>query len=677
MAEATNDEVEILICCICDYECIGPRKLPGCGHTFCETCVLIRVTELKDKDVLVNGFPCPSCEVVSPAPDDVKAAIHWIKSLERGIDTKSEKRPIDKEIKFVQCSPCKALEKSTKAVTRCDDCKEPFCASCSVIRHTHPSLKQHTLVNIEDSNETYGEAGEIFNTLCKLMECSEHPGNLITFYCNDDEAYACEACVTTKHKDCKDVVKANTVDVDEETIQERIEMLESSAEHLSEYANTAIEERKASVTAITKQVDEIANLLRDILDNIHRLLKVFEESAVKSASLAARKRTTAINEQISNLADTKRISALYMQLLERLLYAQPLCQVDIVTKTMTERLKIFEREAVEISSNFTESVLGLKEELHLRKLPSEINDIIHGKATIEEQECASDIPKYKSQLLPEYYRFGKVKEISMDERNNYNIVEYLRNGTIVLVDENGTCVMVKHTGEISPTLTLTSKRLNSICTGKDPKSNIFQRASKKDNIVAIPLAMENKIVLVSADDELEIEYVAVTMYQPKALHVMKNGDIAVAWNNPVAFGVISVEGSFVQTKTYFRKDKTGRQMKSFDYIAIDEQRSHVIQPCSYDNAVYCFGFDGDQKFKCDHISTPKGVALDADGNIYTFSCTDVRTGHLFLISPTGLQLRTFSSIVNPRAISIKKGSDQIQMVVTGVNSNIVKIYTYK
>lgn len=125
------------------------------------------------------------------------------------------------------------------------------------------------------------------------------------------------------------------------------------------------------------------------------------------------------------------------------------------------------------------------------------------------------------------------------------------------------------------------------------------------------------------------------MYQPKALHVLKHGDIAVAWDKPVAFGIISISTVLGATKVYFQQDKSGRTLKNFEFIAVDERRSHVIQPCTSTNAVYCFDFEGNPAFEY-KVSNPRGVALDGDNNIYVCCCEGLhvlspRGGHLHKI----------------------------------------------
>lgn len=87
------------------------------------------------------------------------------------------------------------------------------------------------------------------------------------------------------------------------------------------------------------------------------------------------------------------------------------------------------------------------------------------------------------------------------------------------------------------------------------------------------------------------------MYHPIALHVLRNGKVAVAWNNPAAFGIISGGETIVETETHIQQDTAGRQFRSFDFMAVDEKPSHVIKPFTAGRAIYCFDFEGNPKFR--------------------------------------------------------------------------------
>ena len=96
-------------------------------------------------------------------------------------------------------------------------------------------------------------------------------------------------------------------------------------------------------------------------------------------------------------------------------------------------------------------------------------------------------------------------------------------------------------------------------------------------------------------------------------------------------------------------------------MAVDEFRSHVIQPCTTDRAVYCFDFNGNPKFKYKNKDNfyPRGVAVDGYGSI--FVC-DYYNHVIHIISPTGNALRVIQESEGcpkyPRAIGFKKNGEE-------------------
>lgn len=92
----------------------------------------------------------------------------------------------------------------------------------------------------------------------------------------------------------------------------------------------------------------------------------------------------------------------------------------------------------------------------------------------------------------------------------------------------------------------------------------------------------------------------------------------VSWEDPVAFGLLALNGCSYDEKVYFDRDANGRIFRCINYMAVDEKRAHIVQPCSLDQAVYCFDFQGIPKFTYSHqnLSYPRRVAIDHEGNIF-------------------------------------------------------------
>ena len=156
--------------------------------------------------------------------------------------------------------------------------------------------------------------------------------------------------------------------------------------------------------------------------------------------------------------------------------------------------------------------------------------------------------------------------------------------------------------------------------------------------IVINLPAERKLFIASWNGKRAIASYAIELpHVPRVLHGLNNGDLAVPWSNPTAFGIISQSSWSHNMKVFFDRDRAGRIFKSFDYMAIDEKRSRVVQPCAWDRAVYCFDFKGNPqyKYKNPFIRIPGAVALDGDGNAYM---CDVATSSIHVISVDGMYL---------------------------------------
>lgn len=164
----------------------------------------------------------------------------------------------------------------------------------------------------------------------------------------------------------------------------------------------------------------------------------------------------------------------------------------------------------------------------------------------------------------------------------------------------------------------------------------------------------------------------ITLLQ--SIHGIYGGEIAVAWKDPVAFGIISTEEQ-ATAKVYFCRDKSGRKLRWFNYIAVDKLRNHVIQPCALDRAIYCFDFDAFPQFKYTSsvLSYPGDVSLDGDGNIYAF---DYWQANIHVISPTGTAIRIIREECPslPRAISFHKDGKQFVVANASGSSHVVTRY---
>ena len=244
----------------------------------------------------------------------------------------------------------------------------------------------------------------------------------------------------------------------------------------------------------------------------------------------------------------------------------------------------------------------------------------------------------------------------------YSSLVYLPNNDFVLIDTyygEGYCILAQGDG-----IVLASRDFKYCSDTSTGSCKPYCATVTKSGEIAVSIPGKKKICIISADKQLQSTFTASTKYKPKAIHGLRTDDIAVAFDDPVAFGIISFDDIPEPTEkihVYFSHDKEGRELKTFDYMVVDENRSHVIQPCTKDKAVYCFDFNGNPKFiyKSKDNFFPMGVAVDGYGSIYV---CDYNNHEIHVISPAGNALRVIQKSEGcpscPLAIGFKKNEEE-------------------
>lgn len=109
-------------------------------------------------------------------------------------------------------------------------------------------------------------------------------------------------------------------------------------------------------------------------------------------------------------------------------------------------------------------------------------------------------------------------------------------------------------------------------------------------------------------------------------------------------------------------------------MTIDEERGHVIQPCSVDNAVYCFDFDGGPIFKYinPELKDPRGVGVDYKGDIYVCDMA----GGIHVVSPEGQAVCILKENCPEKPLTIGFSTDGKTFAVTKNCSKWQSVYFF-
>ena len=673
MATAQDDS-EMVKCPICLEKCTDPRQLLNCGHSFCEACIVTYVGKLVDNNETENGVACPFCRTTSPGPKHRNEITAWIESLEKSINIQHVNRGNDEKENTRSnnnCGSCSIFGISTKATKLCSNCVELLCVSCSMGRHSLRSCRNHKVENLEV--DTKGNVNGIdlktLKTLREYSYCNSHPNMELEYICEEDDHLCCNKCLTKSHRQCKNV-KELTGNTLEGKAKSEMETLKQSICKLSIYAQSIIEAKTKNVLEGRKAVEDVPKTLQDIRTKINKLLDTLEETTneqakatLKNIELASENDKVTLNEMITSLDDFLclidnavkygTISQVYAAL-DKTKEAFRLCEHTICT--MADAFKPESPELVIGNSLENLTNLGLNETKSMATMSKKRNDV----------------------TLPFYHEFNSLNNANVIRTTTtvvretcclpytptYNSLIFLLNNQAVMIDTvNGYSSLTNNAYDVIGSRRV--KHIRSCSYTKDRKIAVTVNCSN-----------ERKIYFLSTENDLKIMNEVTTARKPVSIKSLNNGDIAVGWTDPVAFGIISGEVS-TEERVYFTKDKAGRELKKFEYMAIDEGKKHVMQPCTIDNALYCFDFEGNPKFEYRNsdLNGPKGVALDRDGNI--FLCSH-ENSVIHVISPTGRAIKIIREGCpnKPLAIAFKSCWDEFAVTRGHVYGEDKRVVTF-
>ena len=670
MATAT-DKGDMVNCPICLENYVDPRKLPVCSHTFCKPCAISYVLKLDKNELSETGLPCPFCRTLNPAPKnhDATSIESWANSLDLAVkagNTDSELGPKD------ECDSCKVFGISTKATKLCTDCFQLFCVPCSVGRHSGKLYENHTVKDLDESNKG------VIKDIQKLKEyscCKEHAESDLGFYCKNDQTACCVSCLLDCHRHCEKVVKIEDNQFFEQVTKTEIENIKSSVAKLTTFAKKVVEVKKTALTKTKQHIENIKDTLQDVRRNVNQTLDLLEETVTEKTKAILKKQTIKDEDETSALK--KHIEHLrnYSTMVDAVIECGCTSHIQGICQNVKEEIRILEMCIFDLCEASTDSTVELKLNAPLQNLLNIEHFNAEKLVTVIETEPKIQLPAYEGFPLLRNHTAIKVCEKSLKENYKdresptFTDIVFLCNNCLVLVDwYNGFCCLANDNYDIISSCDLKVKN--------DKQYETVPRFCTRlgDGKVAVSAPGQRKIFVLNASSKLSIVNEITTKYLPRAIHGLKNGDIAFAWKEPIAFGIFSSTQTPTE-KSYFSTDKTGRELKSFEYLAVDEVRKHVIQPCGIDKAVYCFNFEGYPKFKYTNaaMSNPKGVDLDRDGNIYMCSRNE---SVIHVISPNGQYIRTVKDGCPkfPLAISFKKNGKEFAVTHESNDYRLVTFY---
>ena len=663
MASASTIE-EQATCPICSGPYKEARKLPGCSHSFCETCILTYVLNLKKDAKLTTSFQCPVCRLPSDAPDNGDVTLEWIQSMNK---TKATSSKLASDL-YESCNQCSCLEKFTKAKYYCIDCKECFCESCSKTLHSFKFTSNHVLIEVDCGKENKNVHEQAFMMLDKFLTCSKHPRQPVAFYCESEKQFYCSECAVDNHQNCTKKKIEQMTDKHTETMSKT---LASSFKKLFDHTQSVIKMIQDHDQENKSEPDKLLDEFFKVKQNVIRQFDIMEES-LKAESKAMCKEIAIKNlDEIDELKEVGQRLSVVTYLIENLADKIPAELACVCLHEAGNILKHIKEETAKRGHSRNKTNIRLKIENVLKTLldlgANEISQI----ASVQMINKSIPLPEYDDEVCLRNCTVRKIKtdtvkgEYSKDLNPCYSGVLFLsdnkmilsdsRFGSICLTDENSTIISSYRLGDKEPTRN-SRLDLNWICA-----------TAMTNNNIAVSVVNKKKIYFLSANEKLECKDEISCKYTPVAMHGLRNNDIAVLWNSPLAFGIITLTGGSYHEKAYFNKDKNQKKLDSNGCMAVDEARGHVILPSERDHTIYCYDFEGNQIFAYHDtkIVSPGGVAIDGDGNIYV---CELRQGTIIVLSPAGILIRLIKDECPLRPLGIGFKEDGKTFAVTQIAS---------
>ena len=660
MASCLESEKE-LKCPICFEAYNTPKKLPGCSHCFCENCILTFVLNLEKESKLTKEVECPVCKLPSQGPES-SAVIHsWVRTLNTNVELK-RKIKVEEQGDGECCSQCEYLTKSVIATKFCLNCQLHFCDKCSETLHSFKMLSKHALISINRSKWLHGQALEL---LSNFVTCFYHPNTQVEFYCEDDKTLSCTHCSIENHKMCKNVkpVCDMTVAVSDAEAAKLVDLTVKLERHIE----SVVDVIKSNNNENKEQLEKIGSEFQEIRQKVIKLLDIMEDDLSQAGKAAVKEISIQNQDEIDELDDMKNKLKTVQYLLEHLMSNISPGQVFACIHQANQVLESLEIKVKEKGDARKSNGISLSRKSLLNSLmlvgPNDTSEL----ASISKTVIQTPLPIYRDNPFLRKYNIKKTGQYNISPKDltkilrekdtltpTYNNLLFLPDNAILLVDSYyGFCTRVDESRTRFRSCTLLSNYV------KREPTNFFsnQRYATlmKNGTIALSVSSENKIFFLSPDDGLKVKGEIACKRTPSGLCGLNNGDIAVAWEDPVAFGIISGQcwlnlgnihftkgDSREQTvpyceKIYFTEDKSGRQFESFRDLAVDEELHHVIQPCYVHGAVYCFDLDSNPIFQYSNtkLEEPGAVTLDGDGNIYV---CDSSLACIHILSPQGMGL---------------------------------------
>ncbi|CAH1778572.1 unnamed protein product [Owenia fusiformis] len=256
---------EVLTCPICLCLLTNP-KVTSCMHTVCCGC-LDKWINQKAKQVQ-KVCPCPVCRVDFKVPKGGANALKGNYILNDMLDALRKK--LEKMADNIEqyCDICVLHDNKVQATSKCIDCDQFICDSCTRTHQSIRAVKGHKVIPItgDDQKDTRATL-EMFPKRSKF--CESHPDEPLKFYCTSCCEVLCRDCCITTHSGHKCEDLTHNVKGDMKNIGSLIEMAvqrEANVKNAIEEMNEYKEIMENNAVAVKAAINATRKAQHDLID---------------------------------------------------------------------------------------------------------------------------------------------------------------------------------------------------------------------------------------------------------------------------------------------------------------------------------------------------------------------------------------------------------------------------
>ncbi|VDI25500.1 Hypothetical predicted protein [Mytilus galloprovincialis] len=573
---------DLLTCTICLETFKVPKYLP-CLHTFCESCIQTYIVSSMEKEKESEGFKCPVCRKLISYSKTAGKPETWAFSLPMNhfVMSMLDKRSIQRSEKL--CNSCQFNNKTKKAISWCTSCEEAFCEQCDECHKSFKVTAKHRLISINEI-----QSGNSDLKISEVLSCEEHPEKIVEVYCADHSKPCCTLCATLLHRKCENVISIENAAKGIKQSNLTTTLVKKLDERNKEL-NEIIENRKDSMTKFETTTEnimqEVSILKRVVLDHLDKL----DEEIKVEVSSSKKRVVMKFTDEVNTLSSYKSTSANWQSVLNGSIKQGSDQQCLMEVNRIGPKMTTFEKEI--------EEDMKKMKNMTVKFVPSEL--IKKFKTSVESFGCLNIVEEEFSSALADG---GHMKTVNF------------RSGDIKILQR----INAAEKGQTS--VIFIAKYL--VIASQD-KSNIAKYSL--DGNVLDALAVERYPLDITQVDGTQIaisinnrsKILFVDIVEMKLLRALDLSGIPV-------YGLCYVEGNtfilpYSSTLTWVNSSGTKLKQKttagSSFYVSTSDMKDFIYG--DGENSVSrAVGDTIKFTYTNQHLSSPRGIGIDFDGNIY-------------------------------------------------------------